>query len=50
MTRADRRRKAVEANKSIRHLIDDGKALEFICHADARAMTINLLTSVAAKR
>ena len=26
---------AVEANKSIRHLIDDGKALEFICHADA---------------
>jgi hypothetical protein len=36
--------------ESIRHLIDDGKALEFICHADARAMTINLLTSVAAKR
>jgi hypothetical protein len=43
-------KEAVEANKSIRHLIDDGKALEFMCHADARAMTINLLTSVAAKR
>ena len=41
---------AVEANKSTRHLIDDGKVLEFMCHADARAMTVNLLASVAAKR
>ena len=39
---------AIEANKSIRHLIDDGKALEFMCHADARAMTINLLSQSTA--
>jgi hypothetical protein len=39
---------AVEANKSIVHRVDDDKALEFACQADARAMTINMLTTVAA--
>ena len=38
---------AVEANNSILHQIDDGKALEFGCQADAQAMTINMLATVA---
>jgi hypothetical protein len=38
---------AVEANKSIRHQVDEGNALEFACHADAQAMTINLLAAIA---
>ena len=38
---------AVEANKSTLHQIDDGKALEFGCQADAQAMTINMLATVA---
>ena len=38
---------AVEANKSILHQIDDGKALEFACQADAQAMTINVRETVA---
>ena len=38
---------AVEANKSIRRQIDNSAALEFACQADAQAMTINLLTTVA---
>jgi hypothetical protein len=41
---------AVEAGTSILHQVDDGKALEFACHADAQAMTITLLSTVAAKR
>ena len=41
---------AVEAHKSALHQIDNGKALEFACHADAQAMTINLATTVAAAR
>jgi hypothetical protein len=28
---------------------NDGKALEFACHSDAQAMTINLVTTVAAR-
>jgi hypothetical protein len=40
--------KAVEAHKSALYQVDDGKALEFACQADAQAMTINLLTTVAA--
>ena len=38
---------AVEANNSTLHQIDDGKALEFACQADAQAMTINMLATVA---
>jgi hypothetical protein len=38
---------AVEANKSIRRQVDEGNALEFACHADAQAMTINLLAAIA---
>ena len=41
---------AVAANKSTLHQIDNGKALEFACHADAQAMTINLTTTLAAAR
>ena len=41
---------AVEAHKSTLRQIDDGKALEFACHSDAQAMTINLATTVAAVR
>ena len=41
---------AVEAQKSIVHQIDDGKSLEFACQADAQAMTINMLTTIAAQR
>ena len=41
---------AVAANKSTLHQIDNGKALEFACHADAQAMTINLATTLAAAR
>ena len=37
----------VEAQKSALHQIDDGKVLEFACHADAQAMTINMLTAIA---
>ena len=37
---------AVAANKSTHN----GKALEFACHADAQAMTINLATTLAAAR
>jgi hypothetical protein len=40
---------AVEAHKSALRQIDDGKALEFACHSDAQAMTINLVTTVAAR-
>jgi len=40
---------AVEENKSALYQVDDGKALEFACQADAQAMTINLLATVAAK-
>ena len=39
----------VEANKSIRHQIDNGNALEFACQADAKAMTINMLATVAGR-
>jgi hypothetical protein len=38
---------AVEADKSIRHQLDDATALEFACQADAQAMTINMLSTVA---
>ena len=38
----------VDAHKSALHQIDDDKALEFACQADARVMTINMLTTVAA--
>jgi len=41
--------KAVEAHQSALYQVDDGKALEFACQADAQAMTINLLATVAAK-
>ena len=40
---------AVEAQKSILHWIDNGNALEFACQADAQAMTINMLETVADK-
>ena len=36
---------AIEANQSKLHQIDDGKALEFACQA--QAMSINMLTTVA---
>ncbi len=39
----------VEANKSTLRAVDDGKALELACHADARAMTINMVATVADK-
>jgi len=42
--------KAVEANKSTLYQLDDRNVLEFACQADARAMTINLVTTVAANR
>jgi hypothetical protein len=38
---------AVEAHKSTLHQIEDGKVLELACQADAQAMTINMLTTVA---
>jgi hypothetical protein len=38
---------AVEAHKSTLHQIDDGRVLELACQADAQAMTINMLTTVA---
>ncbi len=41
---------AVEPHKSTLHQIDNGTALQFVCHADAQAMTINMLATVAAKR
>jgi hypothetical protein len=41
---------AVEANKSTLHQIDDGNALEFACQANAQAMTINMLATVATGR
>jgi hypothetical protein len=44
-TRVER---AVEAHKSALYQVDDGRALEFACQADAQAMTINLLATVAA--
>jgi hypothetical protein len=40
---------AVEAQKSALHQIEDGKALEFACQTNAQAMTINLVTTVAAR-
>ena len=40
--------KAVETHKPALYQVDDGKALEFACQADAQAMTINLVTTVAA--
>ena len=40
---------AVEAHKSALRQIEDGKALEFACQSDAQAMTINLVTTVAAR-
>ena len=39
---------AVEAQKSTLHQIDDSKALEFACQADAQSMTIDMVTTVAA--
>jgi len=39
----------VEARKSTLQQIDDGNALQFACQADAQAMTINMLATVAAK-
>ena len=41
---------AVEAHKSILHQIDNGNAVEFACQADAQAMTINMLATVATGR
>ena len=41
---------AVEAHKSTLHQIDNGKALEFACQANAQAMTINMLATVATGR
>ncbi len=38
---------AVEAGKGLVRQIDEGNGLQFACQADARAMTINLLTTVA---
>lgn len=40
--------KAVEAHAAALYQVDDGKALEFACQADAQEMTINLLATVAA--
>ena len=40
----------IEARKSILQQIDDGKSLEFACQANAQAMTINMLTTVATGR
>ena len=40
---------AVEAHKSALHQIDDGNVLQFACHADAQAMTIIMVGTVAAK-
>ena len=40
---------AVEARNSRLHQVDDGVALEFACAADAKALTINLLATVANK-
>jgi hypothetical protein len=40
----------VEAHKSTLHQVDDGKSLEFACQANAQAMTINMLATVADKR
>jgi hypothetical protein len=39
---------AVQAHKSILQQVDDGKSLEFACQADAQAMTINMLATIAA--
>jgi len=39
---------AVEPQKSTLRRIDDSKALEFACQADAQAMTIDMVTTVAA--
>ena len=39
----------VEARKSIVHEVDDGKTLEFASQANAQAMTINVLATIAAK-
>jgi hypothetical protein len=44
-----RSEEAVEPHKSMLHQIDDGNALEFACQADAQAMTINMLATVAAQ-
>ena len=40
----------IEARKSILQQIDDGKSLEFACQANAQAMTIKMLTTVATGR
>jgi len=40
----------VEVNKSAMYQIDDGNALEFACQADAQAMTIKMLATVATQR
>jgi hypothetical protein len=40
--------KAVEAHKTALYQVGDGKVLEFVCQENAQAMTINLLTTVAA--
>jgi hypothetical protein len=42
--------KAVEAHKAALYQVGNGKALEFACQDDAQAMTINLLTTVAANQ
>ena len=39
----------VEARKSTLQQIDGGNALQFACQADAQAMTINTLATVADK-
>ena len=39
---------AVEPHKSTLRQIDDSKALEFACQADAQSMTIDMVTTVAA--
>jgi hypothetical protein len=40
----------VEPGKSSVYQVDKGHTLEFACNANAQAMTINLLSTVAAKR
>jgi hypothetical protein len=41
---------AVEPHKSTLHQIDNGNAMQFACHADAQAMTITMLATVATGR
>jgi hypothetical protein len=37
----------VDAHKVVRHQLDEANVVEFACQADARAMVINMLATVA---